>query len=100
VAEGKVDGAFVATHRFMETVNAGKAKQEDFNYLWYSPLLPQDPFVYRNTLCDDLKKKIADTFLTVDQNEDGKKYLANVKSEKVVAMKDSDYDVIRDVTKK
>ncbi|MBL8327105.1 MAG: phosphate/phosphite/phosphonate ABC transporter substrate-binding protein [Rubrivivax sp.] len=100
VAEGKVDAAFVATHRFMETVNAGKVKQEDFNYLWYSPLLPQDPFVYRSTLCDDLKKKIADTFLLVDQNEDGRKYLANVKSEKVVAMKDADYNVIRDVQKK
>ena len=100
VAEGKVDAAFVATHRFMETVNAGKVKQEDFNYLWYSPLLPQDPFVFRNTLCDDLKKKIVDTFMQVDQNEDGRKYLANVKSEKVVAMKDSDYNVIRDVQKK
>ena len=100
VAEGKVDAAFVATHRFMETVNAGKVKQEDFNYLWYSPLLPQDPFVFRNTLCDDVKKKIVDTFMQVDQNEDGRKYLANVKSEKVVAMKDSDYNVIRDVQKK
>lgn len=100
VSEGKVDAAFVATHRFMETVNAGKVKQEDFNYLWYSPLLPQDPFVYRNTLCDDLRAKIANTFLNVDQNEDGRKYLANVKSEKVVKMVDADYNVIRDVQKK
>jgi phosphonate transport system substrate-binding protein len=99
VAEGKVDAAFVATHRFMETVNAGKVKQEDFNYLWYSPLLPQDPFVYRNTLCDELKTKIANTFLQVDQNDDGRKYLANVKSEKVVKMVDADYNIIRDVTK-
>mgnify|MGYP000966181347 FL=1 len=100
VSEGKVDAAFVATHRFMETVNAGKVKQEDFNYLWYSPLLPQDPFVYRNTLCDELKAKIANTFLNVDQNEDGRKYLANVKSEKVVKMVDADYNVLRDVQKK
>jgi phosphonate transport system substrate-binding protein len=99
VAEGKVDGAFVATHRFMETVNAGKVKLEDFNVLWSSPLIPQDPFVYRNTLCDDLKKKIADTFLLVDQNEDGKKYLANVKSEKVVKMVDADYNIVREATK-
>ena len=98
VAEGKVDAAFVASHRFMETVNAGKVKQEDFNYLWSSPLIPQDPFVYRNTLCDDLKKKIADTFLLVDQNEDGKKYLANVKSEKVVKMVDADYNIVREAT--
>jgi phosphonate transport system substrate-binding protein len=99
VAEGKVDAAFVATHRFMETVNAGKVKLEDFNVLWQSPLIPQDPFVYRNTLCDDLKKKIADTFLTVDQTEDGKKYLANVKSEKVVKMTDKDYDIVREAQK-
>ena len=100
VAEGKVDAAFVATHRFMEAVNAGKVKQEEFNYLWYSPLIPQDPFVYRNTMCDDLKKKIADTFLLVDQNEDGKKYLANVKSEKVVKMTDADYDIVREAAAK
>lgn len=100
VAEGKVDAAFVASHRFMETVNAGKVKLADFNFLWYSPLIPQDPFVFRNTLCDDLKKKIVDTFLSVDQNEDGRKYLANVKSEKVVRMTDADYNVVRDVQKK
>lgn len=100
VSEGKVDAAFVATHRFMETVNAGKVKLEDFNVLWSSPLIPQDPFVYRNTICDDLKKKIADTFFAVDQNEDGKKYLANVKSEKVVKMSDADYNVVREATAK
>jgi phosphonate transport system substrate-binding protein len=100
VAEGKVDAAFVASHRFMETVNAGKVKQEDFNYLWFSPLIPQDPFVLRNTLCEDLKKKIVDTFMAVDQSEDGRKYLANVKSEKVVRMTDADYNVVRDVQKK
>lgn len=99
VAEGKVDAAFVASHRFMETVNAGKVKQEDFNYLWYSGLIPQDPFVYRNTLCEDLRRKIADTFLLVDQNEDGRRYLANVKSEKVVKMVDADYDIVRDAAK-
>ena len=99
VSEGKVDAAFVATHRFMETVNAGKVKLEDFNILWQSPLIPQDPFVFRNTLCEDLKKKIADTFLTVDQTEDGRKYLANVKSEKVVRMSDKDYDIVREATK-
>lgn len=100
VAEGKVDAAFVATHRFMETVNAGKVKLEDFNVLWASPLIPQDPFVYRSTLCDDLKKKIADTFLMVDQNEDGRKYLANVKSEKVVRMTDADYNIVREAAAK
>lgn len=99
VLEGKVDAGFVATHRFMEVVNAGKVKVEDFNFLWFSPLLPQDPFVYRGTLCEDLKQKVANTFWTVDKTPEGQKYLENVKSERVVKMSDADYQIVRDVVK-
>ena len=101
VFDGKADTAFVASHRFMNTIDAskGKMKVEDFNILWVSPLLPQDPFVYRSALCPELKKKIADTFLTLDTTDVGRAYLANVDSEKFVAMKDSDYDIIREVAK-
>ena len=101
IFEGKADVAFVATHRFMNAIDAskGKMKVEDFNILWTSPLLPQDPFVYRTGLCPELKKKIADTYLTLDQTDVGKAYLANVDSEKFVSMKDSDYDIIREVAK-
>jgi phosphonate transport system substrate-binding protein len=85
----------------MNTIDAskGKMKVEDFNILWTSPLLPQDPFVYRTTLCPELKAKIQQTFVTLDQTDVGKKYLENVDSEKFVAMKDSDYDLIREVAK-
>ena len=98
VFDGKADAAFVATHRFMNTITAskGKMKTDDFNILWTSPLIPQDPFIYRETLCPELKKQIQDTFLTLDQNADGKKYLDNVDAEKFVEMKDSDYNVIRE----
>ncbi len=99
IADGKADAAFVATHRFMNTLTAskGKLKEDDFNILWTSPLLPQDPFVMRSTLCPELKDKIVQTFLTLDQTPVGKAYLENVGSEKFVAMKDSDYDIIREV---
>ena len=96
VADGKADVAFVASHRFMNTIGTGKVKLEDFNILWTSPLIPQDPFVYRGTLCPELKQKIADTFITLDQTPEGKKFLENVDSEKFVAMKDSDYNIVRD----
>ena len=98
VFDGKADAAFVATHRFMNAIEAskGKMKVEDFNLLWSSPLLPQDPFVYRSTLCPELKTKIQQTFLTLDSTPEGKKYLENVGSEKFVGMKDSDYDIIRE----
>jgi len=98
VFDGKADAAFVATHRYMNTLTAskGKMKADDFNILWSSPLLPQDPFVYRSTLCPELKTQIQQTFLTLDATPDGKKYLDNVDAEKFVEMKDADYDIIRE----
>jgi phosphonate transport system substrate-binding protein len=96
VADGKADAAFVASHRFMNTVATGKVKVEDFNYLWQSPLLPQDPFVYRGTLCPALKEQIANTFLNLNSTPEGKAYLDNVGSDRFVKMTDKDYDIIRE----
>lgn len=100
VAKGKVDAAFVATHRFDNVVNKGEIKLEDVNILWKSPAIPQDPFVYRNTLCQDLKDKLKETFLGLSSSNPGeKKFLDNVKSNKFVAMTSADYDVIRELKK-
>ena len=98
VFDGKADAAFVATHRFMNAIDAskGRMKVEDFNILWTSTLLPQDPFVYRSTLCPEVKQQILQTFLTLDQTAEGKKFLENVEADKFVEMKDSDYNVIRE----
>jgi len=96
IADGKADVAFVASHRFMNTVATGKVKVDDFNYLWASPLIPQDPFVYRGTLCAPIKEAIAKTFLTLESTPEGKAYLENVGSEKFVPMTDKDYDIIRE----
>ena len=98
VFDGRADAAFVATHRYMNAIAASKGRMtmDDFNVLWSSTLLPQDPFVYRSTLCPELKAQIAQTFLTLDQNPEGRKYLDNVDADKFVPMKDSDYDVIRE----
>ena len=95
VYEGKADCAFVATHRFDNVIDRGMVKKADFNYLWWSATIPQDPFAYRMSLCPDLRKKIQQTFLTLHQVPEAKAWLDNVKSNKCVPMKDSDYDVIR-----
>ena len=100
VAKGKVDAAFVATHRFDNVVNKGDVKLDEFNVLWSSPAIPQDPFVYRGTLCDGLKEKIRATFLGLSPANPGEKaFLDNVKSNKFVAMTSADYDVIRALKK-
>jgi len=99
VYEGKVDAAFVATHRFDNVVERGMVKKEDFNYLWYSPAVPQDPFVYRGSLCPEIKQKIEETFLTLQNEPACAAFLENVKSNKFVKMTSADYDVIRELKK-
>jgi phosphonate transport system substrate-binding protein len=99
VGKGKVDAAFVATHRFDNVVNKGEIKLDEVNTLWKSDPIPQDPFVYRNDLCEDLRKKIEDTFLGLADQPDAKKFLANVKSNTFVRMKPKDYDIIRALKK-
>ena len=99
VVKGKVDAAFVASHRFDNVVNKGEASLEGVNVLWKSDPIPQDPFVYRNDLCDDIKAKIAETFLGLKDQPSAKKFLANVKSNTFVKMTSKDYDIIRDLKK-
>ena len=99
VHQGKVDAAFVASHRFDNVVAKGEVKLADFNVIWASPAIPQDPFVYRAPLCEDIKAAIRETFLGLSDEPSAKKFLENVKSNTFVAMASSDYDVIRDLKK-
>lgn len=99
VYEGKVDAAFVATHRFDNVIERGMVKKEDFNYLWFSPAIPQDPFTYRGSLCPELKNNISQTFLTLHEQPSAAAFLKNVNSNKFVKMTSADYDVIRDLKK-
>jgi phosphonate transport system substrate-binding protein len=99
VYQGKVDAAFVASHRFDNVVDKGEVKLEDFNIIWSSPPIPQDPFVYRGSLCEDIKANIRKTFLGLKDDPNAKAFLANVKSNTFVPMTSADYDVIRDLKK-
>ncbi len=99
VLEGRVDCAFVATHRFDEVAFPGKVKKEDFNFIWFSEFIPGDPICYRLSLCPDLKKKIEDAFLNLHKVPGADKYLENVKALKMVRMTSKDYDIIRELMK-
>lgn len=95
VKEGRVDDAFVATHRLDNVIDRGLAKAEDFKVIWSSEIIPQDPMVYRGDLCEDLKAQIREAFLTLHEDANSKPFFDGIKSTKFVAMKDSDYDIIR-----
>ena len=99
VHQGKVDAAFVATHRFDNVVDKGEVELDEFNVLWKSDPIPQDPFVYLNTLCDDIKTQIEETFLGLKDQPGAKQFLDNVKSNTFVRMTSEDYDIIRALKK-
>ena len=99
VYSGKIDAGFVASHRFDNVVAKGKVKLSDFNILWRSPSVPQDPFVFSGKLCKDIQDNIRKTFLELGNDAGAAKFLANLKSSKFVAMTDKDYDVIRTLAK-
>jgi phosphonate transport system substrate-binding protein len=95
VKEGRVDDAFVATHRLDNVIDRGLAKAEDFKVVWSSEIIPQDPMVYRGDLCEPLKADIREAFLTLHEDANSKPFFDGIKSTKFVPMKDSDYDIIR-----
>ncbi len=99
VYQGRVDAAFVATHRFDNVIDKGEVALDDFNVLWKSDPIPQDPFVYLKTLCDDIKKNIEETFLGLEDQPGAKKFLDNVKSNRFVRMTSDDYNIIRALKK-
>ncbi len=95
VKEGRVDNAFVATHRLDNVIDRGLAKPEDYRVLWQSGIIPQDPMVYRTDLCEPIKAAIRDAFLTLHENAEAKPFFDGINSTKFVPMQDSDYDIIR-----
>jgi len=97
VKEGRVDDAFVATHRLDNVIDRGLASKEDFQVLWESQVIPQDPMVYRGDLCDDLKEQIRAAFLTLHENPASAPFFDGINSTKFVPMTDADYDIIRDL---
>ena len=95
VKEGRVDDAFVATHRLDNVIDRGLATMEEFRVLWQSGVIPQDPMVYRGDLCDDLKAQIRDAFLTLHEDPASQAFFDGINSTKFVPMQDTDYDIIR-----
>src|SRR5690606_31074656 len=95
VKEGRVDSAFVATHRLDNVIDRDLAKSEEYRVLWQSGIIPQDPMVYRGDLCDPLKDSIRDAFLSLHEDPNAAAFFEGINSTKFVPMQDSDYDIIR-----
>lgn len=95
LAAGKVEAAFVSTIVFDAMVDAGEFELTNFRVIWRSPTIPQDPFVYRTTLCADLKQRISDALLNMHHHPAGKLWLQKFNASKIVSVDDEDYNIVR-----
>jgi phosphonate transport system substrate-binding protein len=96
VLEGRVDAAFVSSFQLSSMVIDGKAKVEDLRILWRSLRLPLDPFVYRGTLCPDVKAKIRLAFLGRSDKRLAP-VLNHMNAVRFLPVQDSDYQVIKNL---
>lgn len=97
VFEGKVDVAIVASHRFDEMVDNKMVLLEDFNVLWRSAPIPDDPIVYRAQLCEDLKEQVADVFLTLHSQYQARNFLKKHKAGRMVSVGEADYQILHEL---
>jgi phosphonate transport system substrate-binding protein len=97
VLNGYTDAAFVSSAYLDEGVSQGAFKSTDFRVLWKSAIIPNDPIVYRNKLCEPLKAQIRAVYFS-----DGKELaplLSKLKIEKFVPVKDENYKIILEMVK-
>ena len=93
VLEQRVDAAFVSSLHLSKLIDDRRARMEDFRILWRSQPIPMDPFVYRASLCPEMKAKIRAAFLEKSVGASG--VLDEMHATRFLGVKDSDYDVIR-----
>ena len=93
VKSGKVDAA--STNDLDMARGEGKMwnKDQDFNILWTSKLIPGSPMACRKDLPESLKMALKDAFLSFDD----KQGLAALKLSKYGEVADADYDPIREL---
>jgi phosphonate transport system substrate-binding protein len=77
-------------------IRNGRIKRDEMRVLWKSDSIPRDPFVYRGSLCADIRQKIQKVFFATD-NPNVAAALATLHSEKFVPVSDRDYRIIRDL---
>lgn len=97
VLNNKIDAAFVSSSHLSTLVERGEVRLDQLKILWRSGLLPRDPFVFRGSLCRDIREKITSVFLS-QENRQHEALLRNLQAVSFVPVTDSDYQIIRDIS--
>jgi len=98
VKKNKADAAFVSESMIARAMDRGKAKKEEFNYLWRSPKIAIDSVsIDTSKISPELAKKIRVIYLGMDKDPEGKKILAANKYSRFVPSNDATYNAVRKI---
>ena len=98
IKKGQADAAFVSESMIARAMDRGKAKKEDFNYLWRSPKIAIDSIcVDTNKVPQELADEIRAIYLDMDKDPEGKKILADAKYSRFDYSDDATYDPLRKI---
>lgn len=95
VNNSRVDAAFISSTSLAPFANA-KFRPDEFRTLWTSKAIPRNPFVLRNQLCPDLKRKIMSVFLG-ERDKKNKSVLQSLNAIRFVPVSDQDYEILRNL---
>ena len=93
VANGNADAGGLSEVIFNHAVERGLIDPSKVKVLGYSGEYPQYPWAMRSNLSPELKTKVRDVFVGIDDPE----VLRNFKAEAFAPITDADYDVIRNM---
>lgn len=95
VQTGKADAGGLSKTIFESLVQRGVIKPENVKVVAESKPFPEYPWTLRSSLKPALKDKIREAFLEIKDKE----ILKTFKADGFAKIQDSDYDVVRDLTK-
>ena len=97
VYEERADAAFTNGANMERAITAGLVKKEWYNFLWWSEVIPRDPWVMRKNLKPELKEKIKEAIFSFKSGEveDADKFWEAAKAIKFIETDDSTYDTVR-----
>ncbi|MCS9218156.1 phosphate/phosphite/phosphonate ABC transporter substrate-binding protein, partial [Pseudomonas aeruginosa] len=93
VANGNADAGGLSEVIFNQVAERGLIDPSKVKVLGYSGEYPQYPWAMRSNLSPELKTKVRDVFVGIDDPE----VLRNFKAEAFAPITDADYDVIRNM---
>ncbi len=96
VLNGHTQAAFVSSALLDESIVQGMFNSNDFRVLWKSAPIPNEPTVYRNKLCNQLKEQIRAVYF--NNREEIAPLLSKLKAERFVPVNDKDYKIILDMS--